>query len=327
VTILLLINSPFRMWNIPPQHVARLVRDFPQHTILTARDQEEALALIGRAEVAFSSQITPELLKAAIRLRWIHSHAAGVAGMLSPEMLASDIQLTNSRGLAGGTVAEHVIAVTLALFRRLPLAIRRQEGRTWAQDEISAPPGNRLLRGASVLVIGLGAIGSSTARLMHALGAGVTAIRRRAGAPVPPGVSVVRPPEDLHAELPRADVVVLAAPQTTLTRGMIGHRELVLMKPDAVLVNISRGGLVDEDALADALRVGRIAGAALDVFRHEPLGPDHPLWDVPNLLITPHTSGLRRDHWDAATDLFAENLRRFEREEALLNVVDKEAGY
>jgi phosphoglycerate dehydrogenase-like enzyme len=315
------------MWSIPPQYVARLVRECPQHTILNARDDGEAMAVIGRAEIAFSAQVRPEHLKAATRLRWIHSPSAGVSGMLYPEMLAGDIVLTNSRGLSADTIAEHVLSVTLALFRRLPLAVQRQAARTWAQDEIGAPPGNRLLRGASVLVVGLGSIGSATALRMHALGASVTGLRMRASGPLPPGVSAVRPHGDLHATLPHADVVVLSAPQTTLTRGLIGERELALMKPDAILVNVSRGGLVDEDALASALRSGRLAGAALDVVRHEPLGSDHPLWDVPNLLLTPHTSGFRRDHWDVATDLFVENVRRFDRGQELLNVVDKQAGY
>ncbi|MGH9370425.1 MAG: D-2-hydroxyacid dehydrogenase [Vicinamibacterales bacterium] len=327
MTILVLIHSPFRMWRIPLAHVERLQQDFPHHTILHARDVAEAGALVERADVAFSSQINPDHLRAAPRLRWIHSPAAGIAGMLSPEMLASAVVLTNSRGLAADTIAEHVLAVTLALFRRLPLAFARQAGKTWAQDEISAPPGNRMLRGAAVVLVGLGAIGSTTALRMHALGATVTGIRRRVSAPIPSGVSAVRPFEELHAVLPHADVLILAAPQTKLTRGLIGARELALMKPDGVLVNVSRGGLVDEEALAAALRAGRIASAALDVFHDEPLGPESPLWDVPNLLITPHTSGFRPDHWDAATDLFAENLRRFERGEELLNVVDKQAGY
>ena len=120
---------------------------------------------------------------------------------------------------------------------------------------------------------------------------------------------------------------VIAAPQTRLTRGMVGKRELAAMKSDAILVNVSRGGLVDEEALADALRSGCLAGAALDVFRNEPLGSDSPWWGVPNVLITPHTSGFRADHWDAATALFADNLRRFERGDTLLNMVDKAAGY
>jgi phosphoglycerate dehydrogenase-like enzyme len=137
----------------------------------------------------------------------------------------------------------------------------------------------------------------------------------------------VHPVDRLLAVVPRADVVVVAAPQTQDTRGLIGENVLAAMKPGALLVNVSRGGLVDERALAAALQSGRLAGAALDVFRDEPLGPDNPMWTLPNLLITPHTSGFRHDHWDAVTGLFAENLRRFERGEELINVVDKSAGY
>jgi phosphoglycerate dehydrogenase-like enzyme len=327
VTILVLIHSPFRMWAIPADHVARLGRDFPAHRFEHALDDDEGLRRIGEAEVAFSSQIRPEHLRAASKLRWVHSPAAGVGSMLYPEMIASPVVLTNSRGLAAGTIAEHVLAVTLALFRRLPLALRRQAERTWAQDEIGTPPGNRPVAGAEVLLVGLGAIGTATARLFHALGSRVTAIRRRPDAPSVDGVVDVRGPEQLHRLLPCADVVVLAAPQTAGTRGLLGRAAIAVMKPGAVLVNVSRGGLVDETALAEALRAGHLGGAALDVFVHEPLTPDHQLWGVPNLLITPHTAGFRPDHWDAATDLFAENLRRFERGEPLLNVVDKAAGY
>jgi phosphoglycerate dehydrogenase-like enzyme len=326
VSILILIHSPFQAWNIPLEHVERLRQEFPSHTFLHARNDEEGVRLGGDAEIAFSAQITPEHLHAAPGLRWIHSPAAGIGGMLSPEMLARPIVITNSRGLSGETMAEHVLAVTLAVFRRLPLAFARQAERRWAQDEI-ATWSNRTLKGAHVVVVGLGAIGSATAVRLHALGATVTGIRRRLDALVPAGVGSVRSPDDLIHVLPSADVVVIAAPQTHRTRGLIGARELATMKPEAVLVNVSRGGLVDEDAVADALRQGRLAAAALDVFRHEPLGPEHPLWDVPNLLITPHTSGFRPDHWDAATDLFAENLRRFGRGQPLINVVDKEAGY
>jgi phosphoglycerate dehydrogenase-like enzyme len=327
VTILVLIHSPFRMWTIPREYPERLRREFPDHVFRHAGDDHEGLRMIADAEVAFSAQITAEHLQAARQLRWIHSPSAGIGSLLHREMLARSVVITNSRGISGDTIAEHVLAVTLALFRRLPLAFARQTEHVWAQDEICTPPGNRTLAGAHVVLLGLGAIGSATAIRLHALGARVSAIRRRITAAAPAGVSDVRAPEDRLALLPSADVVVIAAPETALTRGLIGEREIEAMKPDAVLVNVSRGGLVDEDALARALRAGRIAGAALDVFRDEPLGPGHPLWNVPNLLITPHTSGYRRDHWDAVTDLFAQNLRRFERSEPLLNVVDKDAGY
>lgn len=327
MTILILIHSPFRMWTIPASHVERLRRGFPAHTFHHAIDDAEGLRIIAGVEVAFSSQIGPGLLRAASRLRWIHSPAAGVGGMLYPDMIGSPVVLTNSRGLAADSIAEHVLAVILALFRRLPLAMRRQAERTWAQDELTGSPGTRTISGSHAVIVGLGTIGAATARRLHALGARVTGVRRRPEAGSVPGVADVRPSEDLPDVLPGADAIIIAAPQTGMTRGLIGREALAAMKPDAVLVNVSRGGIVDEIAVGEALRAGRLGGAALDVFRHEPLGPDDPLWDVPNLLITPHTSGVRSDYWDAATDLFAANLRRFERGEPLLNPVDKGAGY
>ncbi len=325
--VLVSIHSPFVMWNIPPSQVEALGREFPAHSFLHAQDDAAALGMIGGAEVAFSGQLRPEHLAAAPRLRWIHSPAAGVGSMLCPALIDSPVVLTNSRGLSADTIAEHVIAVTLALFRNLHTAVRYQARRQWAQDIIGAPPANRMLSGAAVLVVGLGSIGGAVARRLHALGARVSGIRRRATTPAPEGVTRVEPRERLHEMLHEADVVVIAAPQTKDTRGLMGRAELEAMRRDGVLVNVSRGKLVDEEALIAALRAGAIGGAALDVFTHEPLAADSPLWDMPNVLITPHTSGFRSDHWDAATALFADNLRRFERGAPLLNVVDKHAGY
>jgi phosphoglycerate dehydrogenase-like enzyme len=327
VTILVLIHSVFRMWTIPSGHVDRLRASFPQHTFLHAHGEDEAARLIGDADAAFSAQITPRLLDASRRLRWIHSPAAGIAGMLFPAMVDAPIVITNGRGISAATIAEHIIAVILALFRRIPTVVQRQQEKVWAQDEIGASPGSRTIAGSRVLIVGLGSIGAAAAVRLDALGASVFAVRRRLDAPPVPGVTSVHPPEDLLALLPEADVVVLTAPQTRVTRGLIGGEELQAMKPGAILVNVSRGGLVEEEALIAALRAGQIGGAALDVFRNEPLDDTSPLWDVPNLLITPHTAGFRLDHWDATIDLFADNLRRFERGEPLVNVVDKHAGY
>jgi phosphoglycerate dehydrogenase-like enzyme len=163
---------------------------------------------------------------------------------------------------------------------------------------------------------------------MSALGAIVTGVRRRAGSTTPlEGVASMHGPDRLKALLPDADVVVLSAPHTRETRGMIGEAELGAMSRQAILVNVSRGQLIDEPALIAALHGRRIGGAALDVFNEEPLPADSPFWTLPNVLITPHTSGWRPDHWDATVALFAENLRRFDAGKPLLNVVDKEAGY
>jgi phosphoglycerate dehydrogenase-like enzyme len=218
-----------------------------------------------------------------------------------------------------------VLAVTLALFRRLPHAFRSQAAHEWAQNAISIA-GNRQIAGSRVLLVGLGAIGTATAQRLTLLGAHVVALRKRVDQPVD-GVSEVAAIERLHHFLPTADVVVVAAPHTHETRNIIGRAELALMKGDAVLVNVSRGQLIDEDALIDALRAESIGGAALDVFVDEPLPSDSPFWSLPNVLITPHTSGSRSDYWDVAIELFSENLRRFESGRELLNVVDKNAGY
>jgi phosphoglycerate dehydrogenase-like enzyme len=325
VKILISINSQVAVWNIPPIHVATLRREFPNHTIFHAFDDDQTRELIRDAEVVFAGQITPAQLASAGRLRWIHSPAAGVGGMLFPEMLASPVVVTNSRGMSADTIAEHVLAVTLAMFRRLPSAFRHQASRTWAQDAISLE-GNRMLAHSSVLIVGMGAIGGAVARRMTQLGARVTGIRRR-HTQVEEGIAQVSTPDRLLDLLSDADVVVIAAPHTTETRGLIGVAELSVMKRDAILVNVSRGQLIDEAALTAALESGAIGGAALDVFVDEPLPSDSPFWTLPNVLITPHTSGFRPDHWDAAVALFADNLRRFEAGRDLVNIVDKEAGY
>lgn len=325
MNVLIAIHSPFTMWTIPESHVERLRREFPAHTFLHAKSSDRTLELIGDADVAFSAQITPPHLAAARRLRWIHSPAAGVGGMLYPAMVESPIVVTNARGVSADTIAEHVLAVTLAFFRRLLTAWRSQAACEWAQEAISTA-GNRQIAGARVLVIGLGAIGTAVARRMTSLGAHVTGLRRTTSRPAE-NVSMVASIERLREFLPTADVVVVAAPHTRDSRQLIGAAELRLMTRDAILINVSRGQLVDEAALIEALRQESIGGAALDVFVDEPLKPDSPFWSLPNVLITPHTSGSRIDYWDRAVELFAENLRRFEQGQPLVNIVDKVAGY
>lgn len=330
LTVLVAIYSPLPAWNIPAADVAALREAFPAHTVLHATSDAEALALLPRADVLFTAELRPALFAAAARLRWIHSPAAGVGGMLFPALVESPVLLTNSRGLSAETIAEHVLAVTLALFRGLPAALEGQRRREWRQAELAGPP-LRMIAGSRVLVVGLGAIGRAAAARFHVLGARVSGIRRRIGGPPPPGVEQVAPPEALLALLPDADVVVLAAPQTSETRRLIGRRELAAMRREALLVNVGRGALVDEAALAEALAAATpvygIAAAALDVFEEEPLPRESPLWDLPNVLITPHVAGFRPRHWEAVRAVFAANLRRFEEGQPLLHVVDKHAGY
>jgi len=325
--VLVAIFSANDMWTIPARYVEALRRRFPGVTFVHAENDVDMRREAKDADVAFSSLIRSDVLARAPRLAWIHSSAAGVGSLVSPELTRRGVVLTNSRGVHAEFIAEHVVAVTLMLFRKLHLAVRRQiEGR-WAQAELNGPPPPRRLGGATAGVVGLGAIGAAVARAMAGLGAEVLAIRRRPDLPAPPGVAWVGGSGDLSRVLARADVVVLAAPLTGETRGLVGRDELALMKAEAVLVNVGRGKLVREADLADALGRGVIAGAALDVFEHEPLDPASPLWRLPNVIVTPHTAGFRSDYWDVVTEMFAGNLERHLRGEPLVNVVDPEAGY
>jgi phosphoglycerate dehydrogenase-like enzyme len=280
--------------------------------------------LVPTAEVAFTSRLTERALAAAPVLRWVHSPAAGVGSMLFPAMQASPVVLSNSRGMNAVAVAEHALMLMLAAVRRLPTAVRAQSERRWAANELSGLPS---LCGRTLLVVGLGAIGREVARMASGLGMRVLGTRRETGDPVPEGVAEARGPSALPALLPAADLVVLAAPLTAETRGMIGAAELARMKPSAWLVNVARGRLIDERALIEALERGMIAGAALDVFEREPLPDASPLWSMPNVLITPHVAGFRDDYWAAATELFAANLRRYRSGETVANIVDKQSGY
>jgi phosphoglycerate dehydrogenase-like enzyme len=236
------------------------------------------------------------------------------------------VVVTNAKGLHAEFIAEHAIALALAVRRSLHTAAARQHARVWAQTEIEAVP-SPPTRESRLLVVGLGEIGSRVAQMAAGLGFVVAAIRRRPEQAPCPGVAFVTGPDGLIDELRLADVVVLAAPRTTETRAMIGQAELAAMKPTAILVNVARGRLVDEDALIDALESGRLAGAGLDAFVREPLPQDHRLWGLPKVLMSPHTAAFGRDYWTPAIDLFLENFRRFVRDEPLINVVDKVHGY
>jgi phosphoglycerate dehydrogenase-like enzyme len=183
------------------------------------------------------------------------------------------------------------------------------------------------LQGRTLGIVGLGAIGAKLAHLGSALGMRVIATRLHPRAERPPEVAEVMPASDLSRLLAASDIVVLAAPLTDDTRELIGAGELAVMKPTAWLINVARGKLIREKDLVEALVAGRIAGAGLDVVPHEPLDEDSALWGLPNVLITPHVAGFREDYWEAATELFCENLRRFRAGWPLLNLVDKRAGY
>jgi phosphoglycerate dehydrogenase-like enzyme len=327
IHVLIFIEQPVRAWSIPPGQVERLRGLFPDARIEHALDDGAAGAAIRHADVAFTWKMPPEMVAAAERLRWVHTSAAAVHTLPLDALGARGIAVTNSRGIQSVAIAEHVMAMLLALSRQLPLAVRRQSEGRWAQDEMTGDRMPWLVQGRRMGIVGLGTIGQAVAVRAAALGMVVSGIRRQPERGTPAGVHEVLGPANLDRLLSESDVTVLAAPWTRATDRLIGARELERMKPGAVLINVARGRLVDEDALVSALERGHLGGAALDVFTQEPLRTTSPLWSLPNVLITPHTSGFRADHWDAVVDLFAENLRRFEAGEPLTNVVDWAAGY
>ena len=290
------------------------------------RASSAALELVGEAEVYMGYGVPAELLRAGPGLRWVHSGAAGVGGSLTPEMLERDVVFTNSAGIHGPPVAETVLACLLHFARGLDEAVAAQAEGRWgrAAFEGGDAPVRELGR-STVGVVGLGGIGRAVAGLARGFGASVLGVRRRAE-PVE-GVEVLAGDDALAGLLERSHYVVLAAPETGATRGLIDAAALARMRPDAVLVNVARGGLVDEEALADALGEGRIRGAALDVFSTEPLPEGHRLWRTPRLLITPHVSAYSHGFWERELALILANLRRWAAGEPLRNVVDKRAGY
>lgn len=326
--VLIAVFGETHAWIIPLFHVERLRATFPHVAFADARSPQAILDEIPDADAALAWHLGKTALGAARRLRWVQCTGAGIGHLLYPEMLARPIVITNARGVQSIALAEHVVASALALARKLHISIRRQATHTWSQKEqFGGDPPLRTLRGLCLGLVGLGDIGGSIARLASALGMRVWAYRRRVEIQKPASVERVLGPGQLGELLAAADVLVLAAPLTASTRGLIGSTELRRMKRDAILVNVGRGELVKEDELVAELQAGTIAGAALDVFAREPLDPASPLWDLPNAIVTPHTSGFRGDYWDAVVEIFADNLRRFERGEPLINVVDKEAGY
>ncbi len=328
MNVLVGVISDFEAWVLPRQIVEDLRRGFPHHTFLDAWDPAAIHRLLPECEIAFTPSIDRSEFSSLVRLRWVQSPAAGVGGLLFPELVASRVIVTSARGIRARSMAEHVIAVTLALSRQLPAAFRFQARHHWGQDALEgASTAIEPIRGRAMGIVGLGSIGAEIARLAAPLGLRVRGIRRRTDGPLPEGVEHVLPPDRLHELLAWSDIVVLAAPLTPATRGLIGAAEITVMKRGAFLVNIGRGKLVVDEAIVDGLASGRIGGAALDVFTHEPLGADSPYWDAPNVIVTPHVSGAMADYWTPLVALFTENLRRFDRGDPLLNEVDKRAGY
>lgn len=289
-----------------------------------ASGDAEVLAALPEAEVLLAVALTPAMLEAGKRLKWVQVISAGVDHM-APEVLKSPVTIANARGMHVVHMSEHVLGYLLAFSRLLPDCLRWQAAHDWRQKECIERVFT--LSGKTACIVGLGAIGAACAERLAALGVRVTGVRRRNDLPVPKGVARATGPEGLDELLAEADFVIVATPLTDATRNLIDAGRVARLKPGAYLVNIARAAVVDQAAMLTALRSGALAGAGLDVFATEPLPAESPLWDLPNVIVTPHSSGNYPGYVEQATSIFAENLRRWRAGEPLINVVDKQAGY
>ncbi|MGH3878702.1 MAG: D-2-hydroxyacid dehydrogenase [Actinophytocola sp.] len=268
----------------------------------------------------FRSHALASAWPAAEALRWVHASSAGVNHVLSPEVVASEVVVTNSRGIFDAPMAEYVLALALALAKDLPGTLRLQHERRWRHRETER------LGGKHALVAGTGPIGRAIGRTLAAAGMTVTGVGRRARES-DPDLGTVLPMDRLAEGLAAADYVVLAAPLTDATRGMIDAAALSAMRPTARLINVGRGPLVVQEDLVAALTESRIAGAALDVFADEPLADSSPLWSMDNVIVSPHMSGDVVGWRAELVALFHDNLTRYLDGRPLRNVVDKRHGY
>ncbi len=314
------------MWSLPVSQVERIRRALPDVDVVDVRDTAACRSAIVDADVVLATRILPETLAVASRVRWVQTTAVGVSWLPLAALAAREIPVTNARGLHAEILAEHAMALLLGLRRQLPLAAARRAACVWAQEELAAIPVPRL-SATTVLVVGLGAIGTCVARCAAAMGMQVIGVRRDVMAPRPPGVGRVVALSDLPAVLPTVDAIVLALPHTPDTGQVLDAAALARLKPTACVINVARGSLIDEAALAEALHAGRLGGAGLDVMAHEPLPQSSPLWFTPRTILTPHTGACDGDYWTPAIDFFLENWQRFVAGQPLKNIVDPARGY
>lgn len=324
-------RNSFKFVMLPPQTgttrawAARLAAEVPEARVVVAEDADAAAREIVDAEAAFG-RLDRELLPKARNLRWLQApFAAPPAGYYYPELIDHPVRVTNFREIYNDHIGAHILAFVLAFARGLHLYIPRQLRREWKKSPLEH--GDVLhLPETTALIVGVGGIGAEAARLLATFGVTVLATDARRTT-VPEGVSELHPPEALDALLPRADFVILTVPHTPATEGFFNRARFQRMKPTAFFINIGRGMTTRLDDLVAALQAGEIGGAALDVYEQEPLPTEHPLWTMPNVLLTPHMAGHGPYLDDRRFEIIADNCRAFAAGGPLRNPVDKASWY
>ena len=302
----------------------RLRADYPEITfeVLDDPGSEDGF---GDADAIIGWRLTSEQLAKSPGLQWLQTTSAGVERVLTPEMIDRRIVITNASGVHSVSISEHIMAMMLAFARRLPLLFHNQQRHVWRDENLRDEVFE--LYGQTLMVIGVGDIGIALADRAAGFGMRVVGVRRRTDLPRPESFSEIISTDALAMRVEEADHVAVCLPLTDHTRGLIDAPTIAAMKTGAYIYNIGRGPIIDQAALVRALEDGRLGGAGLDVTDPEPLPEDSPLWDMPNVLITAHTSGSSPVYWERASEIVIENVKRWQAGEPLSNVIDVEHGY
>lgn len=313
---------------VPDAMLARMTAAFPEAAFVSCPSDQDMSEHLSDVEAIIGSiGVTSEIVRNAPKLRWVQALGVGVEKFLDPCINERGIQVANARGVNVANLAEHALAMMLAFARGLPELQRRQAQAKWLPGNGPMLPTLFELNGTRLCLIGYGEISRAIARLARAIDMEVWAMRRTPNAESDQHAHRILGPDGLDEMLRTADHLMLILPLTADTQGMIGKEEFAKMKSSAYLYNMGRGGLIDQGAMVEALRDGRVAGAGLDATTPEPLPSNSPLWAMPNTLITAHTAGNTPRFFERVIELVAENLRRFRDDEPLLNTVNTRAGY
>jgi phosphoglycerate dehydrogenase-like enzyme len=317
----------FEQWRAQPIMPETIRRRWPEMRVVHLPDYERLPQELPDTDIFVGASLRPEQFQHSRKLKWIHSTAVGVSQLMYPELCCSGVILTNPRGILSAPMAEHTMGLMIALARHFPDSVRYQDRARWSQMEVSSQPGPLTeLNGQLLLIVGYGSIGREIARRARAFDMRVWGVTR-SGKGDATHAEKILPIAQLEDALPHADFVVLSAPDTQETQQLIGPAQIAKMKPGARLINVGRGSLLDEAALIRALETGALGGAALDVAATEPLPAESRLWKTPNLLITPHVSGVSDRLWQKETKLLMDLLERWFDGRDLFNVVDFSRGY
>jgi phosphoglycerate dehydrogenase-like enzyme len=321
-------NNTVLVLSNPTEPQLKMLSALPEHTGIAVGDSAQAFERTAKdATVIFSWAIAGPLLREVFHmcpnLQWVHSRSAGLDGVLFPELIESPVPLTNGSGVFSPSLGEFALGAILYFAKDFRRMVRNQEAGRWEQFDITE------IAGQTVGIVGYGDIGRAVATRVKSIGMRVLAVKRH-GPPlynVDPLVERIYAPDQLGEMLPQCDYVVCAAPLTPETKGLIGRAAFNAMKPEAVIVNVGRGPVIDEAAMVEALTSGRIKGAGLDVFDKEPLPDGHPLYSLKNVLLSPHCADHTPDWLERAMQFFLDQFESFRNGQPLKNVVDKKLGY